>query len=92
LQIAKPQVPQKELLQNLQPDWFALLHEFVLHKRLTIDKIATILSCDNAQARSQVLALLRSGIIVEKASGIYHINTYVNPYLIEAMRERKIIN
>uniref|UniRef100_UPI00404A79D8 hypothetical protein n=1 Tax=Fulvivirga sp. TaxID=1931237 RepID=UPI00404A79D8 len=92
LQITKAHIPQSEILQNLHPDWFALLYEFVLHKRLTFDKIANVMSCDNASARSKVLALLRSGIIVEKASGIYHINTYMNPFLISAMRESKILN
>ena len=92
LKIAKPDEPSLDVLKSLNEDWTMILVQYVLHKRLTEEKIARITQWPNDDVRRFVLAMLRSGILIEKTSGIYHIDPFVQPFVVEALKEREVLS
>jgi hypothetical protein len=91
LQIQKPDDLTLSVFKTLNEDWTMLLIQFVLHKRLTKEKISRITSWSDSEVETILLAMLRSGIVAEKAIGVYHIAPYVLPFMIEAFKEREIL-
>ncbi|MEQ6119845.1 hypothetical protein [Reichenbachiella sp. MALMAid0571] len=90
--IQKPNYPSVSVLEELNEDWCMVLTQFVLHKRLTEDKIQRISGWDGGQVKSMVQAMLRSGIVLEKAPGIYHVDPYIQPFLIRALKDREVLS
>ena len=63
LKITKPDEPSLDVLKSLNEDWTMMLTQFVLHKRLTEEKIIRITQWPSDEVRRFVLAMLRSGSI-----------------------------
>jgi len=91
LLIEKPDTPPLSGLQELNEEWTMLLTQFVFHKRLTVEKIIRIISWDQMEIEKLLLALLRCGIIEERSTGVYHVNPYVHPFLVMALKEKEIL-
>ncbi|MFT6965367.1 MAG: amino acid transporter [Marivirga sp.] len=89
--VDRPEAPSLESLEHLHEDWTMLLTLFVLHKRLTAEKIIRICGWTSEKVRSQLLAMLRTSIIQEKASGIYHINPFIQPFVVKALKEQEVL-
>ncbi|MBL6448527.1 amino acid permease [Fulvivirga sp. 29W222] len=89
--IDKPDAPSTTCIKELNEDWVMLLTQFILHKRLTEAKMARVSGWTAPEVKSQLLAMLRAGIVQEKASGIYHINPFMHPFVIRALKEREVI-
>ncbi|MFH1321856.1 MAG: hypothetical protein ABII90_14545 [Bacteroidota bacterium] len=82
LLIEQPKLPDIERLKYLKPDWALLIIQFVLHKRLTLEKLQRIiktesqvhegetkqhLSTNENSLMRQINTLKRAGIVVENA-------------------------
>jgi amino acid transporter len=89
--INKPDYPSITSLKELDENWTMLLMQFVLHKRLTQDKIQRITGWDTADAKGLILAMFRSGIIVEKSSGVYIVDPFIHPFLIKALKDKELL-
>ncbi len=89
--IKKPEYPSTTVLEELNEDWCMVLTLFVLHKRLTEDKIERISGWNGGQVKSMVQAMVRSGIVLEKAPGIYHVDPYLQPFLVRALKDREVL-
>lgn len=81
LLITKPEIPSTSVIKTLHEDWILLLNLFILHKRMDFYKIRRITAWDDKKIQEIILAMLRSGIIVEKVSGIFIIDPYMQPFL-----------
>jgi amino acid transporter len=91
LDIKKPEKPSLTVFKNLNEDWIMLLVQFVLHKRLTNERIVTITNRSYQEVETLVLAMLRAGIIIEKAAGVYHVSPFILPFLITSLKEREVL-
>lgn len=90
LNINKPVEPDYEVLERLSPDWLLVLIQFVLHKHLTVERLSGILQIDLYYTGKKISTLHRAGLLDEQ-NGIWHINKYVNPYLIRFLEEREVL-
>jgi predicted ATPase len=89
--ISKPSSPSLGSIKELNEDWSMLLTQFVLHKRLTVAKISRICEWDKAKIRSQLFAMVRAGIVQEKAAGVYHTNPFVHPFVVKSLKEKEVL-
>ena len=78
------------LLENIGIDDLIVITQFILHKHLTIAKIARILKEDKQTVKFKLDFLKRAGII-EKQNNYYLINQYMSVYLIQLLKNRNII-
>ncbi len=92
LKICKPEDPSLDVLETLNEDWTMMLTQFVLHKRMTEEKVNRVIQWPEEEVKRFVLAMLRSGILIEKTSGIYHIDPYVQPFVVEILKEREVLS
>lgn len=91
INVKRPVYPSLEVFDRLNEDWIMLAIQFVLHKRLSESKIMRISSWDVEQTKEMILALLRSGLIVEKAGGIYNIDPVIYSFMLDALKEREVL-
>jgi len=89
--ISKPEIPYLTGLKDLEEEWTMLLAQFVLHKRLTSEKIGRICQWEQTKINSTLLAMSRSGIITEKAAGIYQIDPSMHPFVVKSLKEREVL-
>lgn len=89
--IEKPENPSLSGLKSLNEDWLMLLGQYVLHKRLDKGKIKRITGWDEKDTHEMILAMLRSGIIVEKVSGIYMIDPYMQPFVTRVLDDMGVL-
>lgn len=68
-----------------------LLGQFVIHKRLDHEKIIRITGWDKKEVDEIILAILRSGIIMEKVSGLYTIDPYMHPFVIRVLSDMDVL-
>ncbi|WP_339815921.1 hypothetical protein [uncultured Imperialibacter sp.] len=91
IETAAPPKLSLTFLKELDEEWVMILSQFVLHKRLDADKISRITGWDSVYISKVLLALIRSGAIVEKATGIYMIDPYLLPFIIRHFKERDLL-
>jgi len=92
LSLSIPAYPPIMVLRELNVEWEMLLTQFVLHKRLTPERIGRISDWTPSQVKAVLTAMLRAGIIAEKTAGIYHIQPFIHPFVIEAFKEKEILS
>ena len=75
-------------LENLNDDWKVILLQIIIHKRLQVEKLEKMLNMDASEVEETLTAIKRSGLIEERSSRVYMINIYVEPYLINALKQK----
>jgi len=89
--IDRPENPSLSGLKSLHEDWLMLLAQFVIHKRLERDKIIRITRWNKQEVDEMILAMLRSGIIMEKVTALYMIDPYIHPFVIRVLNDVDIL-
>lgn len=90
--INKPVSPSLDVFDQLDEDWIMLLVQFILHKRLTAAKIIRIVRWSEEKTSEKIHAMLRSGLVVEKSSGVYNLDPILDPFILEALNEKEILS
>ncbi len=89
--IAKPNIPDRKILEKMDDDWKVYVLQLILHKHLTLEKLSTIMGTDRTHIRHILSAMIRAGIVVEKSRSIYSLNEYLEPHIIEVFQENDIL-
>src|SRR5690606_35191275 len=89
--IDAPQVKNWELLDELRPEWVAVLLQLVLHKRLERHQLGDVSAVPRAQLDHDVDTLARMGLVTESAQGVLEINPYVCHMVIDRFNQRGIL-
>ncbi len=86
--INKPAFPALSIFNDLDENLQLLLTEFVYHKRLSDASIAKVMKWSEEHTNSMILSMQRSGIITEKVPGTYQIDPFLQPFLVQAFKEK----
>ncbi|MFO7999058.1 MAG: hypothetical protein R6U86_08780 [Bacteroidales bacterium] len=79
-------LPSREVFDALSRDqWFYIL-QFVIHRRFTIETLSRNIEQPRELAYSEIRALMRAGILIEKFQGIYAIQPGLDLYLTEKLK------
>ncbi len=89
--IQHPTVPDTSSLDNLDDDWLIYISQIMLHRRISVETLKRLMDVSDTKCDDKIMALLRSGIILEKSQGVYGINFFLEPYLTNLLKERMII-
>ncbi len=91
LYIQPPDVPKLDALENINDDLKVVLEQFVLHKRMDMDKLQRVLQINEAEIDKMITFLKMSGLIIEKTIGLYMINTYFDKFLTKFLLQHERI-
>ena len=86
-----PKIPDYSSLQQLDEDWMIILAQIVLHKRATIEKLACILSMEQSEILQHINSMLMCGLIRERNSELYIVNSYLNNAISEILSINEFI-
>ncbi len=88
LAFRRPQPSPAAALDALRMEQVALLLQFVLHKQLTLDRLARITAVERKALAREVATLKRAGLLVEGSGDTLEINRYVHHVLVTHLTER----
>ncbi len=76
-----------EILDNFDTETYMILSQFILHKRLTISKMARVMMFEETNAEDYIAYLKRSGLIKEIIKGVFEINKYMFIHIKQKLEE-----
>jgi hypothetical protein len=89
--IRSPQMPDISALDTMEPGWYLLIIQLLLHKRANLRKLARIMRENVQEIKETIDILVRSGIVEEKNPGVYELNTLFYPFLLRKLNEKDMI-
>jgi amino acid transporter len=90
IQMHYPKQSKDEILHSLDKDQVILLIQFILHKRLSAVRLLNIMKLTKEDLDKRLEVLNRLDILRER-NGIWEVNRYLQPLLIEALEEDMLI-
>ncbi len=88
LGIRIPTPPDAAVLDDLKPAWVALLLQLMLHKQVTVSRLARISGLPADVLRSDLDTLIRMGLVVESGQRIVETNRFVQHIVEERFKKR----
>jgi uncharacterized protein YbcI len=89
--IRSPQMPDISALDSMEPGWYLLIIQLLLHKRANLRKLARIMREHIQEIKETIDILVRSGIVEEKNPGVYELNTLFYPFILRKLSEKDMI-
>ncbi len=91
LDIRPPVRITEDALRDLQMDWIVWLQQFILHKKLTPERLMQISGQTDTTISEIMHTLKRSGIILEEQPDILCINPFMQPLLVKRLKEMDML-
>ncbi len=91
LTLRDPERPDSDTFNKLDPEWLVWLIQFIIHKRLTIEKLVRIFNTDPEKVRTKIELLKRSGLVTEIQTNQLELNQYLQPFIIRKFIEMEIL-
>lgn len=88
--IRKPSQPDYSIFNYLEIEWMIFIMQFILHKRMNINKLMRITRESEKSVRNKVTILKRAGLIIQMSDGILELNSFIFPYLQKALIQRQL--
>ncbi len=86
-------IQSNELPNVAEPEWAAMLYQFVLHKQIRKRNLLNLYGEDQTAMVEETLeSLLRTGIVIEEEANIFEINSFAMMYVLNYLRTKKFIN
>lgn len=89
--ITKPQKPDLEVFNNLDMNTLSVLVQLIYHRRLNKERLFRIMGGDKEIIKKSLMLLLNCKLIFEISNGIYLLNTFSEPHLINYLLKKEII-
>lgn len=89
--IQRPNQPNLAVFNYLETEWMIFIMQFILHKRMNMNKLIRISREPESNIQLKVNILMRAGILNKMADGILELNPYVLPFLQKALIKRQLL-
>ena len=89
--IKKPELPNIEVLNNINPDWLIVIALFIQHKNMSADKLAKVLGISKDEAENIIYNLSNARILELRENNIHTLGRYLEPFLVKICQEKGII-
>lgn len=86
IETSYPRQPDPEVLSSIEKDHVIILIQFILHKRMSFERLLRVMHADKEELLKQVEVLHRLDFLREK-NGVWEINRYLQPFLIDSFEE-----
>jgi len=90
LRIKFPEVPDARVLDYLESDWLLIILQFVLHKRLTLQRLQRI-THENANVLLKKLSTLKRAGIITESNGVYEPDLNLYPFIKNRLIEKQVL-
>lgn len=90
IQIYYPKQPDREVFNHLDKDRVILLIQFILHRKLSLTRLAAIMYSTPEDLQRHIEVLQRMDLLRRK-SGTWEINRFLEPFLIEELEQDLLI-
>ena len=91
LQMKYPKLPDLSVLDYLETEWFNLLIQFVLHRRLSTERLLRITLLENDELIKKINVLKRSGLIVENTIDVFETNPFLHNHIVNLLVEKEML-
>jgi len=91
IKIKTPHRPDTHVLNKLNPETLVFLVQFILHKRLSYEKIQRIMLMPLPQVKEKIKLLKRAAIIIEHNAGVYTLNPNLHAFIRERFIEKELL-
>ena len=91
ISIKSPKIPDISVLDSLETDWLILIVQFVLHRRLTVEKLERIVLQKADVLQKKINVLKRSGLIVENSNNVFEINQFLYFHIVNSLIEKEML-
>lgn len=92
LTLKAPEREHGEDLDDLKPEWRALLLELLVHRRLTLPRLARITGLERERIRVDIDALIRTGLVVQGRQRALEINPFVHHVVAARFTEQGLLS
>ena len=89
--IEKPDLPNFEILHNINEDWLIIIALYIQHKNMGAAKLSRVLEVSEEEAEKTIINLVNAGILVLRENNIYALDRYIEPFLVKICLEKGII-
>jgi len=89
--IKKPELPNIDVLNNINPDWLIVVALFIQHKHMSAHKLAKVLGISKDEAENIVYNLTNARILELRKNDVYMLGRYLEPFLVKICQEKGII-
>jgi hypothetical protein len=90
IEIRQPKQPDRDVLNGIDKDRAIILVQFILHRKLNLERLSKIMHSTAPEVERHLEILQRLDFLREK-NGVYAINRYLQPLLIDAFEEDLLI-
>ncbi|MFN3554773.1 MAG: hypothetical protein ACK4VN_02280 [Bacteroidales bacterium] len=91
LYITQPKRPDLAAFNKLNSETLIFLVQFILHKRLNLEKIQRLMLFSPEQAREKIMQLKRASLVTEPNPGVYMLNPNLHPFIREYLLEKELL-
>jgi len=89
--ITKPELPDYNVLNNINPDWLIIIVLFIQHKNMNTEKLARVMGVTVFEAEKSIYTLSNAKILELKDKDVYTLGRYLEPFLVKICRDKGII-
>jgi len=89
--IEKPELPDYDVLNNINTDWLIIIALFIQHKFMNTAKLARVMGISNEEAEKSIYNLSNAKILELRDNEVYMLGRYLEPFFVKICREKGII-
>ncbi len=91
LTMRAPHQERWHVLDDMKPEWVALLLQILLHKQVSLSRLAHVSPSDEGALRRDLDTLSRLGLVVESRQRVLELNPFVQHILLDRFAKRGLI-
>ncbi len=91
LEVRKPRFSDTRALDALKVDSVALLVQLVLHRQITVERLARVTATSPASLASDLLGLRRIGLLAKRKRGVVELDPYARNLVVRALSRRSLL-
>ncbi len=91
ISVTVPKSVNTEVFNSLEDEWYLLLLQFILHKRITIEKLERIQLEGQQEIFQKLMVLKRARLIEETKEGVFTLNSHMYPHIVQKLIEKEMI-
>ncbi len=91
LVIDYPNIPDDEILSNIDEEAFILLQQISMHKRMDFKKLARVFASTEQEMEIALRPLRLNGLVTEKSEGVFIVNPYAEPLVVSILKQKELL-
>ncbi|MBN1609604.1 MAG: hypothetical protein JW940_23430 [Polyangiaceae bacterium] len=91
LHVRAPRPPTWDRLESLRPQWAGLIVDLLLHKHMTLERLARVSALAERELVLELDGLARAGLVQEPRPNVYEVTPYLLHGVVETFRSKGLL-